>query len=175
MTLLALQWRAGKRALNLRWCGPDSETLAARQARQMPALAAIIGIGATGPAGDAVAASLVAAVNVRRGQPLAIDRATRQLVLADATHYPRAFVVGLAAHDCDAGFVVDVIGAGPIALADWSSVAGAALVPGLPYFLAEGGGITATRPTTIGASSVVVGEAITAEILNIRCQPPILL
>lgn len=108
------------------------------------------------------------------GWPIAIDRATARGRIARADTYIRAFVVGFSTgaaaidHPCP-------LTAGPLTLADWSGPAGtASLLPGLPYFLALTGGITATPPTG-GQALAPLGMALTAQTLDINLHSPILL
>lgn len=127
--------------------------------------------GRDGADGAAQPIEAVAAATMIAGMPVAIDRTTGQLITADAGYKPAAFVAGLLAADVAQGFVGSAA-SGRLTLADWSEIAGAAqLVPGVPYFLGLGGGLTSTAPAS--DCVVLVGRALNATTLLIDPQPPI--
>ncbi|WP_158810262.1 hypothetical protein [Beijerinckia sp. L45] len=127
------------------------------------------------PAGDSFGLATPLAQDVVAGQPLAISRATGQLVLARADTYALAFVAGLAPADEAAGFALQP-GRGTVTIADWSAITGAAqLSPGQPYFLAAAGGMT-TAALSPGALCVArVGIAASPSTLIVDPFDPILL
>ena len=123
-----------------------------------------------------VTTSLVCDVAVVVGAPLAIDRTTGHFVKADASIYARSFVVGLAVAATAATFVADASTSGAVTLSNWTALAGTTtLSAGQIYFLAVGGGITLTRPTTVGQAVAIVGEATSSTTLSLRLSQPILL
>jgi hypothetical protein len=80
------------------------------------------------------------------GTPVAIDRTTGQLIAADAAYKPPRSSSGCCRRRRPKGFVGSAETVQRLTLADWSAITGTAqLVPGLPYFLADGGGLTPFR------------------------------
>jgi len=130
--------------------------------------------GPRGEAGGALVGTVVAAVPLTAGDIVYCDRATRQLGIADAVVYTQSFVLGFVASDCAAGFAAEVH-TGQLAIADWTRLAGTPhLLPGLPYFLRPGGGITSSRPTAPASAAVaVVGVAVSPSELHISPTLPI--
>lgn len=127
--------------------------------------------GADGLAGAGAPIEAVAAQTMPQGTPVAIDRTTGQLVPADAAFKPLAFVAGLLADAAAAGFVASAA-VERLTLADWSAIAGvSSLVPGLPYFLAAGGGLTPEPPASDCVA--MVGKALDTATLLIDPQVPI--
>lgn len=114
----------------------------------------------------------VADTAMPKGQPVAVDRATGRLVMADADWKPHAFVTGLLEDASTAGFVATASGE-RVTLVDWSAIAGTAtLAPGQSYFLKAGGGITAVPPLD-AVCLALVGKALSPSTLLITPQPPI--
>lgn len=149
-----------------------------------PSAVAVVTVGERGPPGPAGASgngttsvgTFAAAVNLLRGGMIAISRSTGQAIAANAAVYAQSFVTGYAFADTLAGFPVDVY-RGPVTRTDWTPLAGAvSLAVGVTYFLAPGGGITVTTPTTgTSQASLVVGVALTTQTLLVDPKQPFLL
>ena len=169
MTTLILQRFRPEPALILRRFGPDGRLSAlAERAAETPVP---VVIGPPGADGTSLVAELLAAINLARGQAVAINRTTGALILGDPAYKPAAFVIGLVDAATLAGFVAP-IRAGAFALADWSAIAGAAqLSPGQLYFLQPGGTI-GTAPLVAPACQTVIGIAASLTTLIVDPQPP---
>lgn len=99
------------------------------------------------------------------GDPVALD-AAGELILADADVDANHDVYGIALSDSTAG-TLDVVTSGVVASAGWT------LTPGLPCFLAVGGGVTQTPPdigVSAGMGLVRIGIARTAGTMLVRPQ-----
>lgn len=132
---------------------------------------AAVGMPGRDGTGAAAPVEAVASGDMAAGTPVAIDRSTGQLIAADAAFKPAAFVAGLLSAAVVAGFVGSAA-QDRLTLADWSAIAGTArLSPGVPYFLAVGGGLTAAAPAS--ACVAMVGTALDSATLLIDPQPPI--
>lgn len=130
--------------------------------------------GTQGLAGAAaLVGTYVAAVPLLRGQPVVVSRASGLLAPGDALIYTQAFVIGLASEAVAAGFAAQVVD-GRFDMPDWTALTGAALLaPGVPYFLAAGGGLTADRPQAPWAALNIVGLATAPTVLQVRPSFPI--
>jgi hypothetical protein len=125
--------------------------------------------------GETFDVATVAGADLVQGMPVAISRATGQLLPARADTYALAFVAGLASADTEQGFT-DQPAHGAVTLSDWTAITGAALLAaGMPYFLAPGGGLS-TASVGPGSTCVTrVGFAASATTLVVEPSPPILL
>lgn len=116
--------------------------------------------------------SAVAAATLPAGTPVTISRATGQVGTSVASWKPSAFVAGLLETASGTDFPVNVATA-LLTLADWTGITGAAsLLPGVPYFLGVGGGLTATPPSSPNCLTLV-GKALNATTMIIDPQAPI--
>lgn len=116
-------------------------------------------------------------VATSKGQPIYID-VTGNAQLARANQEATSFVAGFAAASVPGGSVGAYLRWGPIALADWTAIAGvAALTPGVTYYLsaAAAGTITSNAPDADSEVTLEVGYAETSEVLNVRIQQGIYL
>jgi hypothetical protein len=114
--------------------------------------------------------SAVAALDLIKGSPVTIDRATGKFVAADADNKLTSFVAGLLIADVVSGFVGNAA-ADRLTLADWTPIVGTVtLSPGVNYFLNSGGGLS-TVPG--GACIAMVGKALDTVTLLIDIQSPI--
>ena len=157
--------------LRLRRAGPDLRLTALAAQGDLPPMAVLIGPpGAAGSSQIALAA--VAAVTVIAGQPLALNRASGQLIAGDPAYKPAAFVLGLAEAATAAGFIATAK-LGNFTLADWTALTGgAALSPGVPYFLSEDGRLSAVPPAR-PLCLTLIGVAVSATTLHVDPDPPI--
>lgn len=173
MTAMMLRWRQLPPPIVTRWRGPDLKTSAlAATASPAPLALAIGPPGLTGAPGSQGATQAVASTNLIKGQAVAIDRATFKFIPGDPSYKPKAFVIGLTDAAITSGFVGNAL-TGPVTMSDWTAIAGtAALSPGVPYFLAPAGTITATPPTSPNCLTVI-GVAASTTTLNVDPQPPI--
>lgn len=132
--------------------------------------------GAPGAPGEVDAGTAVAGEFLARGMPLYLSRATGQAGVADAAVYTKSFVAGYATANTAAGFVV-TLAFGAVEMADWSAVAGTPLLlPGVPYFLKPGGGLSASPPAKpASAALTVVGSSLSPTRLMVRPMQPFLL
>jgi hypothetical protein len=120
----------------------------------------------------------VAVENILMGDPVYCTN-SGQIGLARADTLSKSRVIGLAAASANTGSMVDVL-YGICELGDWSpidGINGVYLFIGTPYFLGKTGGITATPPNEagIGVCVVVIGVAISSQILSVTPSPPVLL
>ena len=123
--------------------------------------------------GENFGVATVAGAALVRGLPVAISRATGQLLPARADTYALAFVAGVASDDTASGFV-DRPAHGAVTIADWSTVADTAqLAPGLPYFLAAAGGLTAVPPGAGGLCNIRVRLAVSSTTMVVAPSLPI--
>ena len=127
------------------------------------------------PVGETFGVATVAGASLLQGLPVAVSRATGQLLPARSDTYTLAFVAGLSSADTAQGFAVQPVH-GAVTLTDWSAVAGSAtLSSGLPYFLGATGGLT-TSPLASPAVCVVrVGHAVSPTPLVVAPSDPITL
>jgi hypothetical protein len=120
--------------------------------------------------GDAATINAVAAIDLIKGSPVAIDRATGKFVAANAGFKPTAFVVGLLNADVALGFVGNAV-ADRLKLDDWTPIAGTpTLSPGVTYFLNSAGGLSVVPD---GSCIAIVGKALDTETLLIDIENPI--
>lgn len=132
--------------------GRRSDLLTPDAATHVEAINSIVGVQA------------VAQGAIQQGFPVAINRANGKLWLADAGIFVRAFAAGMAYEDTADGYVCKAV-RGRFHLADWTAVTGSpALTVGLPYFLAVGGGITAS-PNLAAGHAAYLGYALDANSL----------
>ena len=125
------------------------------------------------PVGEVFGVATVAGADLVQGLPVAVSRATGQLLPARADTYALAFVAGVASADTSIGFG-DRPAHGAVTLPDWSAVADVALLaPGLPYFLAATGGLTAAPPGAGGLCNVRVGLAVSPTTMVVAPTLPI--
>jgi hypothetical protein len=174
MTAMRLSWRQPPEPLGLAWRGPDDALMRAIARSAATTFAAVIGPqGPQGPAGSSITTvSAVAQVNITAGFPLTLNRANGQLKPATAGYKPDAFVVGLAAADCLAGFTAEA-DSGMITRPDWTAVAGTALLsPGLPYFLTVAGGLS-TNPPAAPNCLTLIGVAVGYTTLHVDPGAPV--
>jgi hypothetical protein len=109
---------------------------------------------------------------IAAGMPLAVNRTSGHMVKADASSKPISFVVGLADQAVGIGEVATAANES-LTLADWTAVVGSAtLSHGSVYFLAAGGGLTTTAPSSPNMITIV-GEAASTTTMIVRPQPPI--
>ncbi len=129
----------------------------------------------TRPVGDAFGIATVTAQALAAGMPVAVSRATGQLMSARSDTYALAFVAGLAAADTGQGFAVQP-GRGAVTLDDWTAATSIpALAQGQPYFLAPGGGLSLAPIQTGSACVVRVGVAASPTTLVVSPTDPLLL
>lgn len=123
--------------------------------------------------GETFGIATVAGVDLVQGQPVALSRATGQLLPARADTYTLAFVMGLASADTAQGFAGQPAH-GIVTLTDWTAVVGAAsLSLGIPYFLGLAGGLTAAPPSVQGQCVTRVGYAASPTTLIVAPADPI--
>lgn len=126
------------------------------------------------PVGETFGVPVVAGADLVQGQPVAISRASGQLLPARADTYTLAFVAGIASTDTAQGFT-NRPAHGAVTLPDWTGVTGSpSLAVGQPYFLAPTGGL-ATVPDFTAACVARVGAAVTPRTLVVEPSDPILL
>lgn len=100
--------------------------------------------------------------NVTLGDPVVWSSTNNQLAKGDAANDPDSRVIGIAMATQTAGNPVDVLERGPAV----GVLAGA--TAGAPYYLAAGGGLTATTPAGSGNRIILIGYAINATDLDVR-------
>jgi len=126
------------------------------------------------PVGETFGVPAVAGADLIQGQPVAVSRASGQLLPARADTYTLAFVAGVAPADTTQGFATQPAH-GAITLPDWSAMTGsAALSAGQLYFVGPGGGLTTTPRLDI-ACVARVGLATTPQTLVVEPSTPIIL
>lgn len=126
------------------------------------------------PVGETFGISTVAGEDIAQGEPVAISRATGQLLPARADTYTLSFVAGLASANTLQGFT-NQPAHGAVTLDDWTPIVGTAtLIAALPYFLARAGGLT-TLPDRATTALVRVGYAASPTTLIVAPTDPILL
>ena len=140
-----------------------------------------LGRGVQGPPGPAGASGASTGIYIADnailiGQPVRISRATGKAGPANASVYSDSFIMGFAAASASAGFSVQLT-FGLFTLPDWTAIAGQALLlPGVPYFLRTGGGITTATPDRMTyAASVFVGVAVSQTVFFIDPKTPMML
>jgi hypothetical protein len=87
-------------------------------------------------------------------------------------------VAGVSISDVLAGFACRYLTEGRVERTDWTEVAGTALLSvGVTYFLdpLTAGRITKTAPTAQGHFVVRIGRAVSAHLLDVEIELPILL
>lgn len=134
-----------------------------------------VGVGAIVNGTSGVLAASVGTVAVPIGSALAINSAG-ELILADANRYDTSVCVGLALTSATGGNVCSYSIDGQLSLADWTAVAGTALLqPGKRYFLdpAAPGRLTVHCPARRGVYAAPVGTAISQTLLDIEINLPI--
>jgi len=129
--------------------------------------------GVQGPAGlGATPTSAVCSVDLIAGQPVVIDRTTGKFDLANANWKPLTFVCGLIQSSTLTGFVANAV-EGIFTMEDWTLICGSAsLSKGQAYFLAVGGGLTLTPPSSPNCI-VYVGKAVSTTSFLIEPALPI--
>lgn len=126
------------------------------------------------PVGETFGVAGVAGAALIQGQPVAVSRASGQLLPARADTYVLAFVAGVASADTVQGFT-NKPAHGAVTLPDWTAIAGSpALSVGQPYFLGAAGGLT-TVPRLEAACIARVGLATTPLTLVVEPATPIIL
>ncbi len=97
--------------------------------------------------------------------------------LADASAEATSGVAGVAIEVVTGGQTGHYITDGPVTRADWTPVLGTEfLTPGSYYYLSlTAGGITGTPVEEIGESIVIVGRALTENVLDLEINPGMLL
>lgn len=170
---------ANARTLKVRNYGPEDEAelpsygrLNAVTGREQ---VEVFGPGGSFPLGTTFAA--LAGEDLLAGQPIAINRISATLELADAdAGVAKATCAGLVLFDTLTGFIagVDMVSH---TQADWTAVVGAvALLPGQAYFLSLiAGRLTTSAPTAPGQFVTYVGIAVSTTTLELDIQAPILL
>lgn len=142
--------------------------------RQVVDAPRVVRTGVPGPPGEVPRQSLIAGAAAVQGGPLYVSRATGQALPARADGYQTAMVSGLAATNVESGFPV-AVARGLLTLSDWTAVTGAAgLQVGQWYFLTGAGGLSPvppTRPEAVALSRV--GQAVSADTLDVQPSPPI--
>jgi hypothetical protein len=124
--------------------------------------------------GETFGVPAVAGADLTQGQPVAVSRASGQLLPARADTYTLAFVAGVASADAAQDFVGQPAH-GAVTLSDRSAVTGsAALLVGQLYFVGPAGGLT-TAPRLDTACVARVGLATTPQTLVVEPFTPILL
>lgn len=126
------------------------------------------------PIGETFGIPVVAGADLARGQPVAVSRASGQLLPARADTYTLAFVAGVASADTAQGFA-NQPAHGAITLPDWSALTGAiSLNVGELYFVGPEGGLTAS-PRLDTQCVARVGLATTPQTLVVEPSTPIIL
>lgn len=126
------------------------------------------------PVGETFGIPVVAGADLLQGQPVAVSRASGQLLPARADTYTLAFVAGLASAVTAQGFV-NQPAHGAVTLPDWSGLTGsAALSVGQIYFVGPTGGLTAS-PSLDTTCVARVGLATAPQTLVVEPSTPILL
>lgn len=126
------------------------------------------------PVGDVFGVPAVAGADLVRGQPMAVSRASGQLLPARADTYTLAFVAGVASADTAQGFA-NQPAHGAITLPDWSALTGTiSLNVGELYFVGPEGGLTAS-PRLDTQCVARVGLATTPQTLVVEPSTPIIL
>lgn len=168
-TACALRWRVPDRILVGAWRGPCG-MIAALERNPLTPIATIVTPPARG--GGSVSVEAVTDDDVLHGQPLALDRTSGHLKLADPSYKPDAFVAGLARADTLAAFTADA-DQGVVELDDWTAVAGTpTLTPGAPYFLSGVGQISLTPPASPNCVAVI-GVGFTTTALDVNPGVPL--
>lgn len=115
--------------------------------------------------------------NIYAGQPL-YSKTTGHFGLAKADNALTTIVAGLAKSGAISNNVATCLNSTYLTLVDWTQVIGTAnLTAGNIYYLdaTSAGKLTSTAPTATGKYVAPVGQAVTANTLNINIQPSILL
>ena len=125
------------------------------------------------PVGETFGIATVAGADLAQGQPVAVSRATGQLLPARADTYALSFVAGLASADTTQGYAGQPAH-GIVTLTDWTAIAGvASLALGIPYFLGLAGGLTAVPPSIPGQCVTRIGYAASSTTLIVAPTDPI--
>ncbi|MGE8128989.1 hypothetical protein ACQKQD_18610 [Methylobacterium sp. NPDC080182] len=126
------------------------------------------------PVGEIFGVPVVAGTDLIQGQPVAVSRASGQLLPARADTYTLAFVAGVASADTAQGFASQPAH-GAITLPDWSALTGAiSLNVGELYFVGPEGGLTAS-PRLDTQCVARVGLATSPQTLVVEPSTPIIL
>lgn len=123
-----------------------------------------------------VTMQIVAAVDIRAGQPVYVDLVSGQLKLASAASFAASLVLSLVQVSTLAGYAAP-LATSMLELTDWTAVVGSTtLQRGQEYFLSSTPGqLTLVAPTIRGQALVSVGEAANFTQFKILPSTPILL
>lgn len=131
---------------------------------------------------DANVIDVTANENITRGQPVYVNVSNNQAGPAKAApdagpSYLRTQVVGFSEDTVNSGETVTIRTEGTLNLSDWTNIAGTTtLTTGVSYFLSEtSGNISTTAPTTNNSVLIVVGRAVTPNIIDIEVGERIIL
>lgn len=126
------------------------------------------------PVGETFGVPAVAGANLTQGQPVAVSRASGQLLPARADTYTLAFVAGVASADTARGFT-NQPAHGAVTLPDWTPLTGTiSLNVGELYFVGPAGGLT-PAPRLDTQCVARVGLATAPQTLIVEPSTPILL
>lgn len=136
-------------------------------------------IGASIPAPSspsAYSAENKAAVPTWAGMVVSVHFSGSGIYEANDTSAART-AIGIAQSVATIGNSVNIITGGPLELADWTATTGSAsLIPRAYYYLVDANGqLSTTAPSVAGKRSQSVGIALTANILLVEIEVPILL
>jgi hypothetical protein len=124
--------------------------------------------------GEIFGVPAVAGADLVQGQPLAVSRASGQLLPARADTYTLSFVAGVASADTAQGFADRPVH-GAVTLPDWTALTGSpALSVGQLYFVGPAGGLT-TAPRLDTQCIARVGLATAPQTLVVEPSTPIIL
>lgn len=126
------------------------------------------------PVGETFGVPAVAGADLAQGHPVAVSRASGQLLPARADTYTLAFVAGVASADTAQGFA-NRPAHGAVTLPDWTALTGSPdLSVGQLYFVGPAGGLT-TAPRLDTQCIARVGLATAPQTLVVEPSTPIIL
>jgi hypothetical protein len=124
--------------------------------------------------GEIFGVPAVAGADLVQGQPVAVSRASGQLLPARADTYTLSFVAGVASADTAQGFIDRPIH-GAVTLPDWTALTGSPdLSVGQLYFVGPAGGLT-LAPRLDTQCIARVGLATAPQTLVVEPSTPIIL
>ncbi|MBW2562199.1 MAG: hypothetical protein JRE40_15275 [Deltaproteobacteria bacterium] len=97
---------------------------------------------------------------------------------AQANAIGTSHIIGICTLGATSGNTCEFLTEGVVSISDWTECIGSvSLTPGTLYFLdpSNAGQMVTVAPTTIGQTVVIVGRAVSAQILDLTVTQPILL